>query len=132
MIGAAGYAVGSGTGDRRHRVVVDVSADGPERWEGIIRNIENVRAALGETNVDVEVVVYGKALPLLLKTNAAQEEKLRTLSMGGVRFAACENTMKQRKVTHDNLFPFVHTVDSGAAELIRKQTDGWAYLKPGG
>lgn len=120
------------THEAKYRVVIDVSVEGEQqRWEGIVRNIDNVRASLGEKNVAVEVVVYGKALPFLQKTNTPQEEKLRTLATGGVRFVACENTMQRMKVTKADLFPFVHTVDSGAAELIRKQHAGWAYLKPG-
>lgn len=118
--------------EAKYRVVIDVSVEGEQRWEGIVRNIDNVRASLGEKNIEVEVVVYGKALPFLQKTNTTQEEKLRTLARGGVRFVACENTMQRMKVTKDELFSFVHTVDSGAAELIRKQQAGWAYLKPGG
>ena len=31
-------------------------------------------------------------------------------------------------VTED-LFPFASTVDSGVAELVRKQEAGWAYIK---
>jgi len=115
-----------------YRVVIDVSVEGEQRWEGIVRNIDNVRTSLGEKNVAVEVVVYGKALPFLQRTNATQEEKLRTLTKGGVRFVACENTMQRMKVTKAELFSFVQTVDSGAAELFRKQQAGWAYLKPGG
>ena len=114
-----------------YRAVFDVSVEGDPRWEGIVRNIENVRSSLGEKNVEIEVVVYGKALPFLQKTNAAQEEKLRTLALSGVHFVACENSMKRMKVTREELFPFIHTVDSGVAELVRKQQGGWSYLKPG-
>lgn len=127
----AGTTTPVATHEAKYRVVIDVSVEGEQRWEGIVRNIDNVRASLGEKNVEVEVVVYGKALPFLQKTNTPQEEKLRTLAKGGVRFVACENTMQRMKVTKAELFPFVHTVDSGAAELIRKQHAGWAYLKPG-
>jgi intracellular sulfur oxidation DsrE/DsrF family protein len=127
-----GGRAAAGSSPGRYRVVFDVSVEGEPRWEGIVRNIENLRAALGAKNVEIEVVVYGKALPLLQKTNTAQEEKLRALAQGGVRFVACENSMKRMKVTRDALFPFVGTVDSGVAELVRKQQAGWSYLKPGG
>lgn len=130
-LAVAGTTASVDSHEAKYRVVIDVSVEGEQRWEGIARNIDNLRASLGEKNVEVEVVVYGKALPFLQKTNATQEEKLRTLAKGGVRFVACENTMRRMKVTKDELFSFVHTVDSGAAELIRKQQAGWAYLKPG-
>ena len=50
----------------------------------------------------------------------------------GVVFAARENTMKKQNVTKDQLMPFVTTVDSGVAEVVRKQEAGWAYIKGGG
>lgn len=118
--------------DTKYRAVFDVSVEGAERWDGIVRNIENLRIALGERNVTVLVVVYGKALPFVQKTNAAQEAKLEMLTRVGVRFVACENTLKRMKVTRDQLFPFVQTVDAGMAELVRKQAEGWSYIKPGG
>jgi intracellular sulfur oxidation DsrE/DsrF family protein len=34
-------------------------------------------------------------------------------------------------VTQADLLPFVTTVDSGVAEVVRKQEAGWAYLKSG-
>ena len=40
--------------------------------------------------------------------------------------------MKKQNVTKDQLLPFVTTVDSGVAEVVRKQEAGWAYIKGGG
>lgn len=58
-------------------------------------------------------------------------EQLKTLSTGGVRFRACENTMRRMKVAPAALLPFVTTVDSGVAQLVRRQIEGWAYIKAG-
>jgi intracellular sulfur oxidation DsrE/DsrF family protein len=56
---------------------------------------------------------------------------MQKLHDGGVVFAACENTMRKKKVTKDALFPFATTVDSGVAEVVRKQEQGWSYIKSG-
>ena len=137
LTGMAGVAAGrkavaeeKGTG--KHRVAFDLSAEGQERWDGVLRNVENVRKAFGPENVEAQVVVHGKALPLLQKTNGELEGRLRVLAENGVRLSACQNTMKRFNVTKEMLFPFVDTVDSGVAELIRKQENGWAYIKAGG
>jgi len=37
--------------------------------------------------------------------------------------------MRDRNLTDEDLFPFASTVDSGVAELVRKQEAGWAYVK---
>ena len=47
----------------------------------------------------------------------------------GVVFAACENTMKRQNVTKQQLTGFAKTVDSGVAEVIRKQEARWSYLR---
>jgi len=135
---AAAQAVGRssssshGSSKQSHRVVFDVSLDGAERWDGVLNNVENLRHAFGERNTEVEVVVHGKALPLLQRTNTAMSERMRDLSEKGVTFAACENTMRRMNVTREMLLPFAVTVDAGVAELVRKQEAGWAYIKAGG
>ncbi|HVK06888.1 MAG TPA: DsrE family protein [Armatimonadaceae bacterium] len=116
------------------RVVIDASVGGAEYADALLRNVENLRAALGPQGVEAEVVVYGKALPMLLRAgNAAQASRMQKLAQGGgVRFVACENSMRRARVTREALFPFAGTVDSGVAQLVRRQAAGWAYLKPGG
>jgi hypothetical protein len=119
-------------GPRKHRVTFDLSAEGQERWDGALRNVENVRKAFGPENVEAQIVVHGKALSLLQKTNREMEGRLRGVAESGVRLSACQNTMKRFNVTQDMLFPFADTVDSAVAELVRKQEAGWAYIKVGG
>ena len=112
-------------------VTLDVTVDGPEKWEAVLNNIDNVKAALGE-KTQIRVVAHGMGLGLLVAASAAGlKDRLKALSLKGVVFAACENTMRKQNVTKEELFPFVITVDSGIADLVRKQRDGWAYIKPG-
>lgn len=115
----------------KHRVVFEVNIGGEEAWQGVLNNVENVLKAFGQGNSEIEVVLHGKGLGMILKTNTGHEERLRTLSKSGVVFAACENTMKRMNVTKEQLFPFAATVDSGVAEVVRKQEAGWSYIKAG-
>jgi intracellular sulfur oxidation DsrE/DsrF family protein len=117
--------------DKAHRVVFDVTVDGTEQWEGVLNNVENARRALGRERADVRVIAHGKGIGLLRKTNTALAARIASLAESGVRFAACENTMKRLALTRDDLLPSVGTVDSGVAEIIRLQGGGWAYLKSG-
>ncbi len=68
---------------------------------------------------------------MLLKDNNPLAERLQRLSQAGVKFAACENTMRRMKIGREALLPFAVPVDSGVAEIVRRQNDGWAYLKAG-
>lgn len=125
-----GRSAGAQAG-KKYRVVFDLTADGPERWDGALRNVENVRKALGPENVEVQLVVHGKAYPLLQKTNTEMEGRLRGLTEDGVRLSLCQNTMKRFNVSKESLFPFAGTVDAAMAELVRRQDAGWAYIKTG-
>ena len=115
----------------QHQVVLQMNVDGMDSWNQLFANIQNIQAVFGADKIQIEVVAYGKGLSLLLKTNSAFEERMKKAIAGGVVLAACQNTMRLRKVTTDDLFPFASQVDSGVAELIRKQEAGWSYIKAG-
>lgn len=115
-----------------HQIVFELTSSEPEAWDGLLNNIENVRHSLGESQTTIEVVAHGKGLGFLRKTNAARQERMERLAATRVIFAACENTMKRQNVTKEVLLPFATTVDSGVAEVVRKQEAGWSYLRTGG
>ena len=87
-----------------------------------------MHSGLAKDGSEVEVVFFGQGLKMLLKTNTAQEEQLKKLAESGVTLAACQNAMRFLKVKSEDLFPFAAEVDSGVAELTRKQEAGWAYI----
>lgn len=117
---------------KKHRAVFDLTAAGPDQWDAALRNVENLRRAFGAEQLEAQLMVHGKAYPLLQKTNTAMEARLRELQQGGVRLSLCRNTMKRFQVSLESLFPFAETVDSAVAELVRQQEAGFAYLKVGG
>jgi uncharacterized protein len=114
----------------RHRVVFDLTSGDPQAWDGVLNNLENVQKALGPTSM--QVVVHGKALAMLTAAKSGpHHERMKQSASRGVVFAACENTMKRQNVKREELVPFARTVDSGVAELIRKQAAGWSYVRSG-
>ena len=114
----------------QHRVLFEVTMEGEEQWTAVLNNVENVRKSLGDAT-KVEVVAHGKALGMLLAKGNDHPERTKKLSEAGVVFTACENTMKKKNVTKDDLLPFATTTDSGVAEAVRKQEAGWSYIKSG-
>ena len=114
---------------KKHRIVFEVTASEAESWQSLLNNVENVRGALGADQTEIEVVAHGGALGMLMTTNEAQSQRMKQLAADRVVFAACRNTMKRKNVAPDQLLPFVTTVDSGVAEVVRKQEAGWSYIK---
>jgi intracellular sulfur oxidation DsrE/DsrF family protein len=119
------------TAPARHRVVVEVSVDGADRWEAVLNNVENLQKAFGNPKAEIEVVAHGKGIGILLSTNVAMTDRMSRIAGTGLVFAACENTMHKQQLAKTDLMPFVITVDSGVAEVVRKQEAGWSYLKGG-
>lgn len=119
-----------------HKVVFEVTSDGAEKWLGALRNVENAQKSLGATAGEFVVVAHGKGLGLLLAKNAAENPEMKTklekLHADGVLFAACENTMRRDKVEKKDLVEHATTVDSGVGEVIRKQGEGYSYIRIGG
>jgi uncharacterized protein len=114
----------------KHKVVFQLNAPAPSGWDQLFLNVENIRKVFGP-DLQVEIVFFGKGLPMLLKTNTAYAERLKQAADKGVVLAACQNTMRVMNVKAEDLFPFATPVDSGVAELVRKQEAGWSYIKGG-
>ena len=129
LFAAAGAAPAAA--DPKHRIVFEVTGDGEELWTAVLNNVENVRMAFGPENTEIEVVAHGKGLGLVMGSNKGQQERMKTLSDSGVVFAACQNTMTRKNITKDQLLPFALVVDAGVAEVVRKQEQGWSYIKSG-
>lgn len=114
----------------KHRVVFQMNMPS-DSWNQLLGNVGNIQKAFGAEGVQIEVVFYGKGLRALLKTNTEYEERLKKLAADGVILGACQNTMRIQKVTSADIFPFSTEVDSGVAELVRKQEAGWIYIRAG-
>jgi intracellular sulfur oxidation DsrE/DsrF family protein len=76
----------------------------------------------------IEVVFYRTGLAMLTKASKSYEELRQPLSDKGVKPLAYRNAMKMRNAKSADLFPFAGEVDSGIAEVLRKQESGWACI----
>lgn len=114
----------------QHRVVFELTSDDREVWEGVLNNAQNVQNALGPSSI--EIVAHGKGLAMLTASKSgALQQRMQQGADGGLTFMACENTMRRQNVKKEDLVPFAKTVDSGVAEVVRKQESGWAYVRSG-
>jgi hypothetical protein len=125
-----GYAAISQTpAAPKHHVVFQLSEPDGAAWSSLPLHINNTMKSLADDGgSQVEVVFFGPGLTMLTKSSTAYEESLKQLSDKGVKLLACRNAMKMRNVKTEDLFPFAGQVDSGIAEIVRKQEAGWAYI----
>lgn len=112
-----------------HRIVFQVSVNDSERWTGVLANAENLQKAFGPDSTQIEVVCFGRGLDMLLNTDAPLAARIAKDHAAGMAFAACRNTLRARNLAPADLLPAVTPVDSGVAEIVRKEEAGWAYIK---
>ena len=113
----------------RPRVVMQVSDNDPGKWNLALNNAKNLQADLGASNVDVEIVAYGPGINML-KADSAVGNRVGEALGAGVAIVACENTMRGQKLAKEDMLPKVGYVNAGVVELMQKQQQGWAYIRP--
>src|SRR5579862_4798709 len=112
-----------------HRVVIEVTSGGSFALGGLLESVDNLRKAFAPEPIAVEIVCRGEALDLLLKSNNPLSARVKKEMGQGVKFAACGNTMRGRGISRARLIQDVIVVPAGIAEAVRKQEDGWSYLR---
>ena len=113
----------------RHKVVLQVSDADPAKWNLALNNARNIQADLGKDHVDVEIVAYGPGLGML-KGDSKVSDRLAQALDGGVGLLACENTMRNTKVKKDDMYGGIAYVDAGVVHLMKRQREGWSYIRP--
>jgi len=113
----------------RGRVVMQVSDNDPAKWNLALNNAKNVQTDLGAANVDIEIVAYGPGINML-KADSIVGNRVDEALAAGVKVVACENTMRNQKLARQDMLPKVDYVMAGVVELMQKQQQGWAYIRP--
>lgn len=112
-----------------NRIVIQVNEEDGKKWIAVLANIRNIQAELGRNNVSIAVVAIGFGLGMVTADSIAANDVQDALATG-VEFLACGNSMKAQHIAKDDLVPGVGTVTAGYVELMRRQQQGWAYLRP--
>jgi len=113
----------------KQKVVFQVSADDPKIWNLALNNAKNVQQELGAKYVEVEIVAYGPGIGML-KFDSVVSSRVGEAVGDGIKVVACENTMKAQKLTKDDMLASIDFVPSGVVELMKKQKEGYAYIRP--
>lgn len=112
-----------------------IHVDESAKWELALqnaRNMLNYGAQVG-MEFEIEIVANGEAVRELKEETARADgryDTIRDLALDGVRFAACRNALGGYEIRESSLIPFVEVVAAGLVELVKKQHDGYAYIKP--
>lgn len=109
-----------------------VAARTPEALDEIENLVRHYRDQ--RQNARVEVVMNGDGLGLVRTDVTRFAERIRRMQeeYDNLTFAACQNTIVRLKREHGitaKLLPGVTVIDSGVAQIMRRQQQGWAYIQ---
>lgn len=113
-----------------YRVIYQLNSDDDKVIRATLRNIKNaIEDPRLQQKLTVELVAHSGGVTVF-KKDQPYEQLLLDLKNRGVILVECENTLKERNIKKEELFPFIGYTPSGNGELILKQAEGWAYIHP--
>ena len=111
-----------------YKVVFDLTSGDSLSQQTAIRWVNEITKA--EPTAQVEVVMFGKGLPLAVKDRSAVANDVTTLATNkNVGFKVCSIALANQKIDKSQLLPGVQTVPDGIYEIVSKQREGWGYIK---
>jgi intracellular sulfur oxidation DsrE/DsrF family protein len=113
----------------RPRVVLQMSEADPAKWSLALNNAKNIQTDLGAANVDIELVAYGPGIGML-KADSIVGNRVDEAIEAGVKVVACENTMRNQKLSQVDMLKKISYVQAGVVEIMQRQQQGWAYIRP--
>ena len=112
----------------KNRALFQVTDNDPARWNMILNNMQNLREGVGGEPVEIELVAYGPGIHML-KGESSVKQRIAEALKSGIKVNACQNTMNGMKLTPADMLPEIGYVPSGVVEVMRKQQQGWAYIR---
>ena len=116
-------------GKKRHQLLIQVSDNDPAKWSLALNNARNLQDDVGAANVDIELVVYGPGMHML-KNSSPVAARISQAVEEGLVVVACENSVRGQQLSHADLLPTVRYVPAAVTEIMKKQSEGWSYLRP--
>jgi len=106
------------------------------KWRLTLGNVKNFIQDVGSEAVLVEIVANAAAVQLFaLEAQATKEnvellQQMQELSSQKVTIIACRNALKANSIREEVLPAFITLVPAGVTRIIRRQAEGYAYVKP--
>jgi intracellular sulfur oxidation DsrE/DsrF family protein len=111
------------------RIVMQVSDGDSAKWNLALNVAGNAQKELGADKVQVEIVAFGPGIGML-KLDAVTANRVHDAIKAGVKVVACENTMSAQKLVKADMNPAISYVPAGVIQIMNRQNDGWAYVRP--
>ena len=95
-----------------------------------LHNYMNYAAALENEPFKAVLVANSAAVRLLKADNEALKDAVAGAAERGLDLRACNNALNDNGIRPEELFPQCTVVPAGLVEVVRLQSEGFAYVKP--
>lgn len=113
----------------KYKVLFHLDESAMSKWKLVLTNIGNLLADFGE-DAEIELLANAEGIGIVYKSPNPFIKKIEDLAVRGVRFMACGNTMRHFNLTQEFLLECAQVVPSGVGEIVRRQAEGWMYIRP--
>jgi len=115
---------------KEYRAIFQLDTNNPDIVRKTFRNIRNVlKDERLKGRLKLELVTFSGGTDVM-RTNSPYADDLKDLIAKGVQVSQCTNSLAERKLTKQDILPFIAFVPSGNGELIIRSAEGWAVIKP--
>ncbi len=114
-----------------YKAVFHVDLAEEKRLGIVLANVANLLKAIPGKPYDLVILFNGPAVTLLAEEDrVSHKEEIKALQKEKVAFQVCSNALKKFNVTSKDIVEGFEIVPLGILELIKLQTEGYAYVKP--
>lgn len=117
--------------ENSQKIIFDVTSTDTKVHQSTLLMMKVMSA--NHPNTLLEVMVYGEALPMLMKNQSTVAKDIALfIDNDNVIFTACEISMELIfKIEKEQLLAGVGTVENAVPDIVMKQEKGWGYIKVG-
>jgi hypothetical protein len=115
----------------RYKLILQVTEDSVDKLRLALKHAQHVQDSLGRDNVQVTLVAWGPGVNTLRYYTPLADE-IKVAHYRGVRLVVCEKSLRGAKLRNADMIQTVNLsyVPSGLAEIVVRQSEGWAYSAP--
>jgi intracellular sulfur oxidation DsrE/DsrF family protein len=112
-----------------HKIIFQLASGDTIAHKALMKQLSNITSVSPDSRI--EVLCHGPGLDMLVMGRTTVKSKIEGMKEKGIVFTACEFSMKERKVSKEEMMPDVGYVKAGIIHVVERQEQGWSYIKAG-
>ncbi len=116
--------------ENNQKIIIDVTSTDNKVYQAVLLTVNLMSERSPDTKFDI--IAYGEAVPMFMKgrTPVANDIK-KYIDNENITFIACEISMSLFDIKKEQLLDGVVTIENAVEEIVKKQGQGWGYIKSG-